>query len=95
MKRWCRRTKAPPDGGRLSGWTYSGPSYLDLAFHAAQDADPAALLAYNDAGCEQDTPGHDRFRKHVLELLDGLSETGCPGAGDGASGPPRRLRRPR
>lgn len=73
----------PPDEG-ASGWrpcfwldTF-GPRYLDLAFHAARDADPDALLVYNDAGCEQGAPANDRFRKHTLELLDGLLKRRVP-----------------
>lgn len=82
---------APPDEG-ATGWRPSfwldsfGSNYLDLAFHAAREADPAALLVYNDAGCEQDTPGHDRFRKHVLELLDGLLKRNVPVQGMGLQG---------
>ena len=81
----------PPDEG-ATGWRPSfwldafGSGYLDLAFHAAREADPAALLVYNDAGCEQDTPGHDRFRRHVLELLDGLLKRGVPVQGMGLQG---------
>jgi len=78
----------PPDQG-ATGWRPSfwrdvfGIHYLDMAFHAAREADPAALLVYNDAGCEQDTPGHDLFRRHVLELLDGLIKRGVPVQGMG------------
>jgi endo-1,4-beta-xylanase len=78
----------PPDEG-ATGWRpcfwldVFGPAYLDLAFHAAREADPSALLIYNDAGCEQDTPGHDLFRKHVLELLDGLLKRNVPVQGMG------------
>lgn len=81
----------PPDQG-ATGWRPSfwldtfGSEYLDLAFHAAREADPAALLIYNDAGCEQDTPGHDLFRRHVLELLDGLLKRGVPLQGMGLQG---------
>ena len=81
----------PPDQG-ATGWRPSfwldafGSEYLDLAFHAAREADPATLLIYNDAGCEQDTPGHDTFRKHVLELLDGLLKRGVPLRGMGLQG---------
>jgi endo-1,4-beta-xylanase len=73
----------PPDEG-ASGWRpcfwldVFGPSYLDLAFHAAHQADPAALLVYNDFGCEQGAPANDRFRAHTLELLDGLLKRGVP-----------------
>ena len=73
----------PPDQG-AGGWRPCfwldafGPAYLDLAFHAARQADPAALLAYNDFGCEQGAPANDQFRKHTLELLDGLLKRGVP-----------------
>ena len=81
----------PPDQG-ATGWRPSfwldafGSEYLDLAFHAAREADPATLLIYNDAGCEQDTPGHDMFREHVLGLLDGLLKRGVPLRGMGLQG---------
>jgi endo-1,4-beta-xylanase len=81
----------PPDEG-ATGWRPCfwldafGPAYLDLAFHATHDADPAALLVYNDAGCEQDTPGNDRFRKHTLEMLDGLLKRRVPVQGLGLQG---------
>ncbi len=73
----------PPDEG-ATGWRPCfwrdafGPAYLDLAFQAAHAADPAALLTYNDFGCEQGAPANDRFRKHTLELLDGLLKRGVP-----------------
>jgi endo-1,4-beta-xylanase len=70
-----------PDG---SGWRDCfwlrryGPSYLDLAFHAAHQVDPRALLAYNDFGCEQGGPVNDRFRVQTLKLLDGLLKRKAP-----------------
>lgn len=81
----------PPDQG-ATGWRPSfwlntfGSEYLGMAFHAAREADPTTLLIYNDAGCEQDTPGHDLFRRHVLELLDGLLKRGVPLQGMGLQG---------
>lgn len=81
----------PPDEGatgpRPSFWLQVfGPSYLDLAFHAARDADPDALLVYNDFGCEAGAPANARFRKHTLGLLDGLSKRGVPVQGLGIQG---------
>jgi endo-1,4-beta-xylanase len=73
----------PPDQG-AGGWRTCfwldafGPDYLDLAFHAAHDADPGALLVYNDFGCEQGTKVNDDFRRNTLELLDGLLKRGVP-----------------
>jgi endo-1,4-beta-xylanase len=55
-----------------------GPSYIDMAFHAAHAADPKALLVYNDWGCEQGAPANDRFRAATLNLLDGLLKRGVP-----------------
>ena len=81
----------PPDEGaggwRLSFWLDAfGPNYLDLAFHAAHEADPNALLIYNDFGCEQGAAANDRFRRHTLELLDGLLKRGAPVQGLGLQG---------
>jgi endo-1,4-beta-xylanase len=73
----------PPDKG-AGGWRPCfwleafGPSYLDLAFDAAHRADPGALLAYNDFGCEQGAPANDRFRKNTLTFLDGLLKRKVP-----------------
>jgi len=47
-----------------------GPSYIDLAFHAARAADPMALLVYNDWGCELGAPDNDRFRAATLNFLE-------------------------
>jgi endo-1,4-beta-xylanase len=81
----------PPDQG-ATGWRpcfwldVFGPSYLDLAFHAAREADPDTLLVYNDFGCEQGAPVNDRLRKHMLSLLDGLLKRGVPVQGLGLQG---------
>jgi endo-1,4-beta-xylanase len=64
-----------PDGNGLrpSLWLGAfGPSYVDMAFHAARAADPSALLVYNDWGCEQGAAHNDRFRAATLRFLDGL-----------------------
>jgi endo-1,4-beta-xylanase len=45
-----------------------GPSYIDMAFHAARTADPHALLVYNDWGCE--AAANDRFRAATLDFLE-------------------------
>lgn len=61
------------NGFRPSPWlTAFGPSYIDMAFHAAREADDTALLTYNDWGCEQGAPVNDRFRATTLKFLDGL-----------------------
>jgi endo-1,4-beta-xylanase len=73
----------PDDGNpgalRNSIWLKRfGPGYIDLAYHAAKAADPAALLVYNDWGCEGDQPWCDRFRAATLKFLDGAKARGVP-----------------
>jgi endo-1,4-beta-xylanase len=53
-----------------------GPSYIDLAYRAARQADPAALLVYNDWGCELGAPDNDRFRAATLDFLEGALARG-------------------
>ena len=66
-------------GLRQTFWLKAfGPSYIDMAFHAARDADPTALLTYNDYGCEAGTMAADRLRGNCLKLLDGLIARGAP-----------------
>jgi endo-1,4-beta-xylanase len=66
---------APEDGRadslRRSFWLDAlGPSYIDLAYHAAHSADPDVLLVYNDWGCELGAPANDRFREATLDFLE-------------------------
>jgi endo-1,4-beta-xylanase len=73
-----------PGGGRSDGlrdtlWLKAfGPSYIDLAFHAARSADPGALLVYNDEGCEGGFAEHERFRAVTLDFLEGAIARGVP-----------------
>ena len=68
-----------PDGLRSSPWlTWLGPDYIPLAFQAAHEADPQALLVYNDFGVEYDFPGHDARRTAMLNLLQKLKSQGAP-----------------
>jgi endo-1,4-beta-xylanase len=53
-----------------------GPSYIDMAFHAAREADPHALLVYNDWGCE--AGANDRFRTATLDFLERALARGVP-----------------
>jgi len=48
-----------------------GPEYVDLAYHAAKQADPNALLIYNDWGCEGGEAWNDKFRSATLKFLQG------------------------
>jgi endo-1,4-beta-xylanase len=66
---------APGDGRkdalRNTIWLKAyGPSYVDAAFHAAREADPQAMLVYNDWGCEAGAPKNDRFRAATLDFLE-------------------------
>ncbi|HJW41523.1 MAG TPA: endo-1,4-beta-xylanase [Rhizomicrobium sp.] len=73
-----------PKDGRADGlrdcfWLKKfGPSYIDIAFGAAREADPGALLVYNDYGLESDTPDHDLRRHATLDLLEGMIARGVP-----------------
>jgi endo-1,4-beta-xylanase len=53
-----------------------GPSYIDMSFHAAREADPHALLVYNDWGCE--AAANDRFRAATLDFLERALARGVP-----------------
>ncbi len=55
-----------------------GPQYLDIAFHAAREADPAARLVLNEFDLELDMPRHQRRRRAFLALLDGFKKRGVP-----------------
>ena len=75
------------DGLRNSFWLKAfGPAYIDNAFHAARQADPAALLVYNDFGFEAGEPDNDLFRAATLKFLDGLLKRGVPVDGLGLQG---------
>ena len=57
-----------PDGLRNSAWLrLAGDDYIELAFHTAREADPEALLTYNDYGIEAETDGPKR--EAAIELL--------------------------
>jgi len=68
-----------PDGLRDTVWLRNiGPSYIDDAFHAAAQADPHAILVYNDDGMENDDTYQYAKRKAVLALLSGMVSRGVP-----------------
>ncbi len=60
-----------PDGLRSSSPWFQmlGPGYIDLAFRTAREADPTALLTYNDYGIEYDNEKEGKKRTAVLALL--------------------------
>jgi endo-1,4-beta-xylanase len=58
------------DGMRNSPWLrLAGDDYIELAYRTARNADPQALLTYNDYGIEAETPEDERKRQSVIELL--------------------------
>ena len=68
-----------PDGLRNCQWLKRfGPAYIDLAYRAAKQADPDALLVYNDWGCEGGKPWNDRFRAATLKFLTSTLGRGVP-----------------
>jgi endo-1,4-beta-xylanase len=60
-----------PDGLRSSSPWFEmlGSEYIDLAFRTAREADPTALLTYNDYGIEYDNEEESKKRAGVLALL--------------------------
>jgi endo-1,4-beta-xylanase len=77
-----------PSHGRADGlaktpWLqFIGPDYIDLAFRAAAEADPKAMLVLNDAGFEYDTREDETKREarrfSCLKLLERLKSQGTP-----------------
>ena len=68
-----------PDGLRDSNWLqWLGEAYIPLAFHAAAEADPHAILTYNDYGLEGDGDWSDKRRAVALALLQGLLKIKAP-----------------
>jgi len=55
-----------------------GESFFEFAFHAAREADPAALLVYNDYGMEMAGSDSERRRSALLGLLDRLLKRKIP-----------------
>lgn len=69
-----------PDGLRSSSpWMQMlGPEYIDIAFKTARQADPKALLTYNEYGIEYDTEDEGKKREAVLGLLRRMKASGTP-----------------
>ncbi len=68
-----------PDGLRKAVFLETlGPGYLDLAYHAAREADPGARLVVNEYDIELDTPAHEARRATLLALLERMRRSGTP-----------------
>ncbi len=68
-----------PDGLRTSFWLkLIGEDYLETAFRAAREADPTALLTYNEYGIEGETSADQQKRAAVLLLLRRLRQRNVP-----------------
>lgn len=85
MRFWTVVNEAiePPDGQseglRKMPWLeFLGLNYIDLAFRVAAEADPQALLVYNDYGLDYDRPADEARRNRLLRLLERLKSKGTP-----------------
>lgn len=68
-----------PDGLRKSPWMeLLGPDYIEIAFRTARQADPHALLAYNEYGVEYDNDEEAERRAVILQLLRRLKAANVP-----------------
>jgi endo-1,4-beta-xylanase len=68
-----------PDGLRTSPWLkLIGDDYIEVAFRAARQADPAALLTYDEYGIEGETEADQQKRVATLLLLRRLRQRNVP-----------------
>jgi endo-1,4-beta-xylanase len=64
-----------PDLFRRTPWVeHLDAGYIELAFRTAAEADPKAILTYNDFGIEGDAPDHDVKRRAILRLMEQLKK---------------------
>jgi endo-1,4-beta-xylanase len=75
---WIRDSR--PDGLRTSSPWFQmlGPGYIDLAFRTAREADPTALLTYNEYGIEHDNDDDGKKRAAVFALLRRMKAENVP-----------------
>ncbi|MGJ5674895.1 MAG: endo-1,4-beta-xylanase [Nostochopsis sp.] len=67
------------DGLRNTPWLkFLGSQYIELAFRVAAEADPKALLVYNDYNLEYDYSDSNAKKLAVLKLLERLKSKGTP-----------------
>jgi endo-1,4-beta-xylanase len=68
-----------PDGLRDTPWLRNlGPGYMELAFRAARQADPHALLTWNENWLEEETALGDAKRTFFLQYLKDFLARGVP-----------------
>ncbi|MEA5593106.1 endo-1,4-beta-xylanase [Rivularia sp. UHCC 0363] len=68
-----------PNGLRKTPWLeLLGEDYIDLAFRLAHEADPKAMLVYNDYGLDYDIANDEAKRNAVIQLLKRLKSKGTP-----------------
>jgi endo-1,4-beta-xylanase len=67
------------DGLRMTPWLrLIGPEYIAMAFHAVHEADPNAVLVYNESWLEPEDRSTETRRRAVLTLLTNLRKRGVP-----------------
>ena len=67
------------NGTQSPSWLdFLGLDYIDLAFQTAYQADPEAILTYNEYGLDYDLPQDEAKRNAVLKLLENLKAKGTP-----------------
>lgn len=67
------------DGLRKWPWLqFLGPDYIDIAFHTAAEADPKAMLVYNEHSLDYNTRDDEAKRVATLKLLERLKSRGTP-----------------
>lgn len=73
-----------PKDGRADGLRNTqflealGADFIEMSFRAASQADPNALLFYNDYGLEYDVPDQEAKRTAILKLLERLKSSETP-----------------
>ncbi|GAB4184455.1 MAG: endo-1,4-beta-xylanase [Coleofasciculaceae cyanobacterium] len=68
-----------PNNLQKTPWLeFLGADYIDIAYRAAAQADPNALLVYNDFGVEYEDPDSDKKKAAILRLLERLKSKGTP-----------------
>jgi endo-1,4-beta-xylanase len=67
------------DGLKVTPWLrLFGPGYIETAFRVAHEADPKAILVYNENWIEAEDQGSERKRRAVLSFLTQLKKKNVP-----------------